>query len=137
MGKGIAKIVKWDIDKDDEFGGKGFTSLSNRVIYYILNELGQEKNDKAELHTILFLITVAYGGYKIHKSQISQKTGLSESAYYEGLKRLEARGWVEKNNEAIILKWSVLVKEIEKIDSQPKEVEVKSDLEIQDGDFVW
>lgn len=90
-----APEVIWDNNKDviNETWGEYYTNYPNEFLYFCLSEL-----DPNEFKVFMFLTTIAYGGFILHKNTALQRTGMKPTAYYEARKRLEDKGWIILTN---------------------------------------
>jgi len=124
-----APIVIWDYNRQklDSQWGEHYTNYPNEFLYYCLKELSAN-----EFKVFMFLTTVAYGGFILHKDTAIERTGLSQSSYYDARNSLEKKKWISLENKPrpkIVLNSAEIRKQYLEHETEPEDREVEEDRE--------
>lgn len=116
----VAPRIEWDGDKFDNHKpgetGYGFTQIPNPLLAYVMRQIPGKCGNRLKL--MVFLMGCGEG-FEIHEKTVLQRTGMSQSAYSEARKWLDAQGFISykpgsknpkiKVNYALL--WSLLREE--------------------------
>lgn len=124
-----APIVIWDYNKQklDSEWGEFYTNYPNEFLYFCMKEL-----NPAQFKVFMFLTTVAYGGFLLHKDTAIERTGLNSTTYYRARKELEEMNWIsiiDKPKPKIVLNSAEIRKQYLEHETEPEDREVEEDRE--------
>lgn len=132
-----APEVIWDYPKGiiNDIWGEHYTNYPNNFLYFCLSEL-----DPNEFKVFMFLTTVAYGGFKLHKTTALQRTGMKQTAYYEARKKLEEKGWIvltEDKEPLLVIKTKNIRTQYMKHLKEPEVREVIDEARAETNEFIF
>lgn len=93
------KVKYAGIDKMYDSKGWGFTQRSHEVEAAIMSQIDTQSGGAIK---VMFFLTGCGEGFKISKQTIKERTGLSETGYYNARTKLKNMGWISEDEKGYI-----------------------------------
>lgn len=93
------KVKYAGVDKMYDSKGWGFTQRSHEVEAAIMSKIDAQSGGAIK---VMFFLTGCGDNFRISKQTIKERTGLSETGYYNARTKLKNMGWISEDDKGYI-----------------------------------